>query len=294
MKRFMKTLMVALTCIALFAPPMAEAAKRFGGGSSFGKQRAVPQRQMQQEPQKSNDSSMQKQAQQPAPAQQAQQRSGMSKWLGPLAGLAIGAGLGALLAKFGLDSAFGGILMALLIGAVVFFLISRFMRKSQPHQPMQYAGQGAPYHEPAQAREPFAGGSAAPVMAAAPIGHIPADFPTEEFLRNGKRSFIRLQAANDRKDLDDIREFTTPEVFAEISMQMHERGDETLKTEVDFIDAELLEVASEGDYSIASVRFHGQVSENGTAERVDEIWHVQKDMRDANARWLIAGIQQNA
>jgi predicted lipid-binding transport protein (Tim44 family) len=83
-------------------------------------------------------------------------------------------------------------------------------------------------------------------------------------------------------------------VFAEISMQMHERGDETLKTEVDFIDAELLEVASEGDYSIASVRFHGQVSENGTAERVDEIWHVQKDMRDANARWLIAGIQQNA
>jgi predicted lipid-binding transport protein (Tim44 family) len=294
MKRFMKTLMVALTCIALFAPPVAEAAKRFGGGSSFGKQRAVPQRQMQQEPQKSNDSSMQKQAQQPAPAQQAQQRSGMSKWLGPLAGLAIGAGLGALLAKFGLDSAFGGILMALLIGGVVFFLISRFMRKSQPHQPMQYAGQGAPYHEPAQVREPFVAGSAAPVMAAAPTGHIPADFPTEEFLRNGKRSFIRLQAANDRKDLDDIREFTTPEVFAEISMQMHERGDETLKTEVDFIDAELLEVASEGDYSIASVRFHGQVSENGAAERVDEIWHVQKDMRDANARWLIAGIQQNA
>jgi len=293
MKRFMKTLMVALTCIALFAPPMAEAAKRFGGGSSFGKQRAVPQRQMQQEPQKSNDSSMQKQAQQPTPAQPAQQRSGMSKWLGPLAGLAIGAGIGALLAKFGLDSAFGGILMALLIGAVVFFLVSRFMRKAQPHQPMQYAGQGAPYHEPAQVREPFAGGSSAPVMATASAGHIPADFPVEEFLRNGKRSFIRLQAANDRKDLDDIREFTTPEVFAEISMQMHERGDETLKTEVDFIDAELLEVANEGDYSIASVRFHGQVSESGAAERVDEIWHVQKDMRDANARWLIAGIQQN-
>jgi predicted lipid-binding transport protein (Tim44 family) len=295
MKRFMKTLMVALTCIALFAPPMAEAAKRFGGGSSFGKQRAVPQRQMQQEPQKSNDQgAMQKQAQQPAPAQQPQQRSGASKWLGPLAGLAIGAGLGALLAKFGLDSAFGGILMALLIGAVVFFLVSRFMRKAQPPQPMQYAGQGAPYREPAQFREPFAGGSASPVMAEVSAGHIPADFPVEEFLRNGKRSFIRLQAANDRKDLDDIREFTTPEVFAEISMQLHERGDEPLKTEVDFIDAELLEVVTEGDYSIASVRFHGQVRENdGPAERVDEIWHVQKDLRDATARWLIAGIQQN-
>lgn len=298
MKRFMKTLMVALTCVALFAPPMAEAAKRFGGGSSFGKQRTVPQRQMQQEPQKTPDqTTTQKQAQQ-QPAQQATtqpQKSGASKWLGPLAGLAIGAGLGALLAKFGLDSAFGGILMALLIGAVVFFLISRFMRKPQSHQPMQYAGQGAPYHEPAPTREPFAGGSATPVMGVAPpAGHIPADFPVEEFLRNGKRSFIRLQAANDRKDLDDIREFTTPEVFAEISMQMHERGADTLKTEVDFIDAELLEVANEGDYSIASVRFQGQVRENdGAAERVDEIWHVQKDLRDANARWLIAGIQQN-
>jgi predicted lipid-binding transport protein (Tim44 family) len=296
MKRFMKTLMVALTCVALFAPPMAEAAKRFGGGSSFGKQRTVPQRQMQQEPQKTTDqTTTQKQAQQPSPTQQPQQKSGMSKWLGPLAGLAIGAGLGALLAKFGLDSAFGGILMALLIGAVVFFLISRFMRKSQPHQPMQYAGQGAPYHEPAPIGEPLAGGSATPVMAETAAGHIPADFPVEEFLRNGKRSFIRLQAANDRKDLDDIREFTTPEVFAEISMQMHERGNEALKTEVDFIDAELLEVANEGDYSIASVRFHGQVRENdGAAERVDEIWHVQKDTRDAQARWLIAGIQQNA
>lgn len=290
MKRFMKTLMVALTCLALFAPPMAEAAKRFGGGSSFGKQRTVTQ---QQTTQKSADQTTTQKPTQTTT--QPQQSSGASKWLGPLAGLAIGAGLGALLAKAGLDGALGGILMALLIAGLVFFLISRFMRKQLPRQTMQYAGQGAPYYEPAPVREPFAGGSAAPVMTTASAGHIPADFPVDEFLRNGKRSFIRLQAANDRKDLDDIREFTTPEVFAEVAMQMRERGDEPWKTEVEFIDAELLEVVTEGDYSIASVRFHGQVRENDAApELVDEIWHVQKDLRDTKARWLIAGIQQNA
>lgn len=286
MKRFFSTLMVAFTCIALFAPPAAEAGKRFGGSSSFGKQRTV-----QQAPQKSSDQSttttQQKQAQQTP----TQQPSGASKWLGPLAGLAIGAGLGALLANMGLGGAMGGILLALLAGGLVLFLISRFAKAQRPA--MQYAGQGAPYQEPAPVREPLIGGSAAPTMASAASAMIPAGFPVEEFLRNGKRSFIRLQAANDRKDLNDIREYTTPEMFAEISMQLHERGDAVQKTDVDFIDAELLEVADEGDYSIASVRFTGQIRENdGQAERFDEIWHVQKDLRDAKSSWLLAGIQQ--
>ena len=43
-------------------------------------------------------------------------------------------------------------------------------------------------------------------------------------MRSAKTSFIRLQAANDRKDLSDVREYTTPEMFAEISMQFQERG----------------------------------------------------------------------
>ncbi|HSI95106.1 MAG: Tim44 domain-containing protein [Methylophilaceae bacterium] len=289
MKRLFSTLMVAFTCIALFAPLAAEAGKRFGGGSSFGKQRTV-----QQAPQKSPDqtTTQQKQAQQ-QPTQQPQQPSGASKWLGPLAGLAIGAGLGALLANMGLGGAMGGILLALLAGGLVLFLISRFAKARSPA--MQFAGQGAPYHEPAPVREPLIGGGAAPAMAPIASAMIPADFPVEEFLRNGKRSFIRLQAANDRKDLNDIREYTTPEMFAEISMQLHERGDAAQRTDVDFIDAELLEVADEGDYSIASVRFTGQIRENdGQAERFDEIWHVQKDLRDAKSSWLLAGIQQVA
>src|SRR5438270_217535 len=45
----------------------------------------------------------------------------------------------------------------------------------------------------------------------------------EPFLRVAKTSFIRLQAANDSGDLDDIRDYTTPEMYAEIAMQVRER-----------------------------------------------------------------------
>jgi predicted lipid-binding transport protein (Tim44 family) len=83
-------------------------------------------------------------------------------------------------------------------------------------------------------------------------------------------------------------------MFAEISMQINERGDEPQRTEVMSIDAELLEVVTENDTAIASVRFNGQLREapNSATEAFDEIWHVQKDLKDPEAVWLLAGIQQ--
>ena len=103
-----------------------------------------------------------------------------------------------------------------------------------------------------------------------------------------------MQAANDARDLSDIREYTTPEMFAEISMQINERGGEPQKTEVLNINADLLEVVTEKDTAIASVRFNGQLRESPTSspEAFDEIWHVQKNLKDPESVWLLAGIQQ--
>jgi len=282
MKRFLMLLTIALACLSLFAAT-AEA-KRFGGGSSVGKQRTMAPQQAQKAPTAA-----------PAPAPAAAPAPAGNKWLGPLAGLAIGAGLGALFAGGGLGGlggAMGGILMALAAAAVVMFLIAKFRKPQQPA--MQYAGAGAPYGNPEPVQQPLAGGSAAPVAAStAQAGNIPADFPVENFLRSAKTSFIRLQAANDCKDLNDIREYTTPEMFAEISMQMQERDNTPQKTDVIAINGELLQVANEGDMAIASVRFTGQLCENNsTTENVDEVWHVQKNLRDDKSVWLLAGIQQ--
>lgn len=273
-----------------FAAPHAEA-KRFGGGGNFGKQRDISPQQMQKAPAAAT----------PAAATPAAQPAG-NKWLGPLAGLALGAGLFALFSSMGLDGALGGILMAMLAVGAVMFVLSRF-RKSQPQPAMQYAGNAASYGDTSGNRfqQPFAGGARTEALPQnisvgnIPVDNIPGDFPVEAFIRSAKTSFIRLQAANDRKDLDDIREYTTSEMFAEIAMQINERDSSPQITNVISINASLLEVQNEGDFAIASVRMSGELSENkGAAESFDEVWHVQKSLRDDKALWLLAGIQQVA
>ena len=271
MKRFLTLLTSAFICLALFSTTVD--ARRLGGGGNFGKQRAIPH-----------------QAQKaPAPAQPAPASApNRNRWLGPLAGLAIGAGLASIFAGHGLGGdMMGSLLLLLLVAGGGVWLMSRLNKAQQPA--MQYAGS---IREPVPENRPTFGGTMSAPMSMP--SSIPHDFPLETFLRNGKTSFIRLQAANDRKDLDDIREYTTPEMFAEISMQIRERGEAVQKTDVVSIDAELVEVANEGDYQIASVRFVAQLRENnGMLEDVDEVWHVQKNLRDPNAVWLLAGIQQS-
>ena len=284
MKRFLMLLVMALTCLALLST--AAEAKRFGGGSSFGKSRATPSQQY-------NRPANAAPAPAPVPA------STGNKWMGPLAGLAVGAGLATMFAGSGMGGLGGmgggmsSILMLLMIAGVVMFLIAKFKKTQQATQPnMQYPG-GAAYNTQDTMQQPAPQPNYGSGIASSYSGNIPQDFPVDSFLRNAKMSFIRLQAANDSKDLNDVREYTTPEVFAEISMQMQERGNTIQKTEVITINAELLEVANDGDYTIASVRFTGQLSENKSSpENVDEIWHIQKNRQETNAAWLLAGIQQ--
>jgi predicted lipid-binding transport protein (Tim44 family) len=277
MKRFAILLSIVFACLSLLAT--SAEAKRFGGGSSFGKQRTM------------STPAPKAPAAAPAPGTPAQPAAAGNKWLGPLAGLAIGAGLGMMFSHLGLGEGMGSILMIILAVAAVMFLVSMFRRKQQ--QPaMQYAGASAPYAGTQQpAAQPLSGGAgSAPV---ASTTNIPADFPVESFLRGAKTTFIRLQAANDRKDLNDIREYATPEMFAEVSMQLQERGDAPQKTDVVSVNAELLEVNTENDIAIASVRMSGQLRENnGAPDNFDEIWHVQKNLKDDKSVWLLAGIQQ--
>jgi predicted lipid-binding transport protein (Tim44 family) len=115
----------------------------------------------------------------------------------------------------------------------------------------------------------------------------------EPFLRTAKNSFIRLHAADDSRDLADIRDYTTPEVYAEMATRITERGDAPHKTEVVMLDAQLVDDVIEDDAALASVHFSGLIRENDapTPSPFDEIWHVRKNLRERNATWQIAGIQ---
>lgn len=293
MKKILTLLTLAMFTFMLL--PFDAEARRMGGGKSIGKQRDSINQQATPRPAQSQSA-----ASAPASAAAA---GGASKWGGALAGLAAGG----LLAALFMGGAFEGInmadiLMLLVLAAVIFFII-RMLRKpraDQASRPIQFSGAGANRAgsglTPTSMTLPETG--AGTVSTAADNGgapnSIPADFEIEPFLRNAKLSFMHLQQAHGAHDLEDIREYTTPELFAELSAQINESGEAPQKSEVIFVDANLLDVTVTDDMAIASVRFNGQLRESpdALAESFDEIWHIQKDLRDRNGAWLVAGIQQ--
>jgi predicted lipid-binding transport protein (Tim44 family) len=279
MKRGLIGLCAAVLCGVL---AMEDAdARRFGGGRSTGVQRSVPNTPPAATP--ARPAQQQAAPNQAAPAQQAQ-ASGVSRWMPMLGGLALGGMLGYLFAGNGLG---GILLLALLaIGAVLLFrALAR--RRAEAPQRMQYAGLGqGPVVAP-----PTSPSGAMPVQAQG--SRLPDGFDAGSFLRAAKTNFVRLQLANDRGGLDDIREFTTDEMFDELSRDVRSRGGEAQQTDIDNLQAEIADVASEGDRHWVSVRFSGRVREAPGSGPVNfaEVWNLVKPA-DGSSGWLLAGIQQ--
>ena len=254
-------------------------ARRMGGGKSFGMQRSAPA-QRQAAPQQQNT----------APAATPQKRS----WMGPIAGLAAGLGLAALMSHLGLGAEFANMLL-IALAVLAAWMAYRYFTRNKANTGMQYASATPnPMKAPTQFDARGLGGYSAATSAAAPTTKaLPPGFDEEAFVREAKINFIRMQAANDAGNTDDIRVFTTPELFAEIRMQLDERGEATQVTDVVKLNAEVLECAEENNQLIASVRFHGLITEdNSVAAPFDETWHLVKPAT-GNGGWLVAGIQQN-
>jgi len=294
----MKSLILALSFAVMSAgivAPFEAEAKRLGGGSSSGMQRSVPARAPApatpaQPAQAAPTTPAMAGA---APAAAAPKRS----WMGPIAGLAAGLGIAALMSHFGMGAGMGNILTLVLLAAVAFFairfLMNRFARNGSPAMatpngmrfdaPPPAAPNGSPSFAPA-----------APIAAAVPAAAtLPAGFDAAGFERIAKMIFIRMQAANDTADLNDLRNFTTPEMFASVKLDLQDRNSAAQTTDVVRIDAEVLDVVSEADRQIVSVRFHGLIREekDGVAAPFDEVWHLVKPA-DGSREWAIAGIQQ--
>jgi predicted lipid-binding transport protein (Tim44 family) len=282
----MKTLTALLTSlfVAAFAliPEDADAARRLGGARNQGVQRQVTP-----PPQKAAPAQQQQQAGQAGTAAAPAAAAQGSRWLGPLAGLAAGLGLGWLLSQGGFGALASALIMALLAGLVIFALLRIFARKSPQAQPLQYAGLGRT--EPTMPNQ-FGGGSATP---AARPANVPAGFDVDGFLKQAKLNFMRLQSANDRGDIEALRDFATDELYESLARDLAERGGQQQQTDISGLDAQMLEVTTEGDSHWASVSFQGMVREEpGQAPQpFHEIWHLKKPVR-GDAGWMLAGIQQ--
>ncbi|TSA13483.1 MAG: Tim44 domain-containing protein [Betaproteobacteria bacterium] len=289
MKQLLSALMVAFVALT-FAIEDAEAA-RLGGGRSVGTQRSVaPTRSVQQTP----PSQAAPAAPAAAPAPGAAPQPAGNRWLGPVAGLAAGLGLGYLLGHGGLGGLggmMGTLLIMALVGFAVVFVIRRFS-KPRTEGNLQYAGMA---NEPASA-PPSAlasGIGAAPAFGGQSQPNIPAGFDTEGFLRQAKLNFVKLQAVHDSGKLGELREFTTDAMFESIKQDLLQHGGVAQQTDVVTLNAELLEALTEGDSHWASVRFYGMIREqiNAQPEAFEEVWNLAKPVSGATG-WVLAGIQQ--
>jgi predicted lipid-binding transport protein (Tim44 family) len=309
--------MVGLIMAGTLASLDAEA-RRMGGGRSFGRQSNTVQRQTTPPAQPAQPTQQSAQSAQarptPAAAPTPTPAPARSRWLGPIAGLAAGLGIAALLSHFGLGEAFAGamanFIVIALIAMVAIWLIRKFVARRRNTGVPAYAGSagsptlnagGTGYAQEPSFTAPPSGSYLAPQgnplttpdIVAAPA--VPANFNTEAFLRNAKVYFVRLQAAWDVGNIEDIREFTTPEMFAEVRVDLSSRGAEENQTDVVQLNADLLGVEDRGTEYLASVRFSGLIRETAgaAAEPFAEIWNLSKSTRTGEG-WLLAGIQQVA
>jgi len=305
----MQRIFLSLFAIFLaFALPTYDAeAKRMGGGKSFGMQRQATPMKRDASPQQAQN----------APAQGAAGAAAAPKrnWMGPLAGLAAGLGIAALLSHFGLGEGMANILMMALLAFAAFMLVRWFLNRNKPamQRPMQYAGQGAGTEQgtpqpmrfeapasstpgavvPGSIYDKSGQSDAEATTTTAAVATFPPGFDEVAFARQAKVNFIRMQAANDAGNLDDLREFTTPEMYAELKLDIDDRQGKEQHTEVMTINAETLEALEENNRQIVSVRFYGTLREDNEATTsFDEVWHMTKPLT-GNQGWVVAGIQQN-
>ncbi len=290
MKTLLSILAVVLTLAFGLGVGDAEAARRLGGGKSSGMQRQTTT------PNKAPDATP---TQPPAtPAMAAQPKR---SWMGPLAGLAAGLGLAALASHFGFGQELASLLMIGLAVMAIMAVVGLIMRKrAAARQPltahiggMQYSGAGMERTSASHANYEVSMPGSSIGTKLGTTQSISAGFDVAGFERNAKLQFIRLQAANDAANLDDIREFTTPEMLAAIELDIAERGGTSQETEVVNVEAKVIEVVEDDARYLVSVRYSGMIREGkGTVpESFNETWHLVK-AREGAGGWLLCGIEQ--
>ncbi len=309
MTRKLATLTVAslLALGTLCATFDAAEAARMGGGKSFGSKPSYSQPAQRQQTPSMNQQKPAQQQQQNL-GQTAPQRPGFfGRFGGFMGGMLAGSLLGALF--FGMPFAGGGMMDLLLIGILIVAGVMVFKmiaaRRRQPEY--SYAGAAqrqseAPTNQGGWGESQWDRLRAAPASGhtggqtdgqPSPAINVPG-FNEEEFLRGAKMVYTRLQGSWDARDLEDIREFTSPEVYAEIASQAAQDPTPS-KTEILLVNARLLEVKPQGEQVLATVYFDVLMREDkakDAPEQVREVWHFRRESPDPKSSWKLEGIQQ--
>jgi len=324
MKRTQLLTLTALAVLTLGVNGIVEA-KRMGGGGNFGAQRSISPQKAAPAPaapaSNAASPSSPPTSQPAAPASASAPKAppaatpapSGTRWLGPIAGIAAGLGLAALMSHLGLSEGFGTIL---LLGLVIFagiFVLRMFLgRRQMSGAPLQYSGASASANSSAPSaftpsapswRVPgtseLAGQSTSTsATEALPAGvtrkTFPQGFNAAAVAAEAKRQYIQIQRSYDNADRTALSSVMTADMATEIGRELDKRGLHH-PTEIVALDADVLDVSTEEDKYWISVRFTGQVKEDGEPlpHSIDEVWNLTKPVKGGSG-WLLAGISQVA
>jgi predicted lipid-binding transport protein (Tim44 family) len=303
MKPYVLLTVLTLLLTLFYLPENADAA-RFGGGRSFGGKPFMSTPSPAPNTLRQTPSATQQPGRSAAQNQGAV-ASGASRGMfggmgGLFGGLLAGTLIGSLLSGNGFAG--GGFMDILLFGLLIYLGLKLFARMRTRTAEATAGGDASmTAHQYAGTQQDArnttgwdmlrgAGGNDAPVNAAASV---PQDFDSEEFLHGAKMAYNRLQSSWDKRDLDDISEFTTPAVMRTVREQM-EADPTPSTTEVLLVNAQLLGVENDGDSQRAEVFFDVLLREDKSQETpscVREVWHFVRPLSD-EGNWKLDGIQQ--
>jgi predicted lipid-binding transport protein (Tim44 family) len=286
----MKSFLVAcLSLMLLIGVPQHAEAKRFGGGFSLGKsfstQKKVAPAPTKQTSTTKADSSAGKTGAQPA-------KPGMGGLFG---GLLAGGLLGALL--FG--GAFDGIqfMDILLIGLALFFLMRLMGGRREP----AYAGGSDASTGAGNSQQQYRQSATGEPMGSADADfeqdltevETPDWFDAEAFLAQAPEHFTQLQRAWDAQNWDEIAEYTSAELLAQLKTNRAVLPDQQ-QTEVVSCMAELVGFQQSRADTVVSIHFHGWIKEHGDQDTSEfaEIWHLGRVATENGVNWIILGIEQ--
>ena len=282
-RRFMKLAITLFAALAFVASPVH--AKRLGGGSGakVGKPANTVAAPKQAAPAAAAPAAA-------APAAAAAKPA--NKWLGPLAGIAAGLGIAALMSHLGMGDALAGMMTNLLIfgglALLALFIYRRFFAKSAPQAAMASSYDAQP-QTPAELPQQ-ASAYQAPAALASSAAH-PAVPDTAAFTANAKLQYATLQAAWDAGDMAKLRNMTNDALFMELAQQIANRKGAENRTEILNLHCELLNVGDEGDDTVATLRFTGTAREDGAPTAgFEDVWTLVKP-RTAAGGWLLAGVE---
>lgn len=256
------------------APVNDAEARRLGGLKSFGKRQ---------------NTHMTQPKKQTATPTGASANSGGRKGLmgGMLGGLLAGSLLGALF--FG--GAFEGIEMMdiLIFGGIAFLLFKLLKGKATNNLMQRQATAGNP---PFEAPHIASGSTESRPTSSIPFS-LPSGFDKESFLNTARSHFNELQEAWNDYDMDKVREFCSPALYAQLAAQRAENTGRE-HTQVEFLEAEIVRADSNAHLAEISVLYTGRSTDtaDGSQDDINEAWHLERDLRQADSPWLIVGIQQ--